>query len=162
MNCRTVQSKLGCFLDGELSVRDQRRVERHLGGCASCREELERLRLVGRAIEELPEPPDVPAGFAERVMARAVKRLAEDRPTLPFWQSISPAMRIAAAAMVVLGICLGVMMSRDLLRGTGSTPEVAVKDLGTLYGFDYLTDAPKGSLADSYVALAAGMNGGGE
>ena len=110
----------------------------------------------------LPEPPEVPAGFAERVVNRAAQDMGRRGQALMFWQSVSPPMRVAAAAMVLLGVCLGALMSRDLLRGRDPAPDVAVTELDTSYGFDYLTDAPEGSLADSYLALAAGADGGGK
>ena len=162
MNCRTAQSKLNRYLDGELPVRDRDHVERHLRECPSCRSELERLRVVADAMATLPEPPEVPAGFAERVVNRAAQDMGRRGQALMFWQSVSPPMRIAAAAMIVLGVCLGALMSRDLLRGRDPAPDVAVTELDTSYGFDYLTDAPEGSLADSYLALAAGADGGGK
>jgi len=162
MDCKKAKRKLNRYLDGELPVRDRDHVEQHLRGCLSCRNELERLRGVAGAMATLPEPPEVPVGFAERVMNRAARDRAGKGLLLTFWQSVSPPMRIAAAAMVVLGICLGAVMSRDVLRGQDPATDVAVTELDTSYGFDYLTDAPDGSLADSYLALAAGTNGGGK
>ena len=157
MNCRTAQSKLNRYLDGELPVRDRDHVEQHLRECLSCRNELEGLRVVADLMSALPEPPEVPAGFAERVMNRAARDRAGKGLLLTFWQSVSPPMRIAAAAMIVLGVCLGTLMSRDVLRGRNpAAPDAAVTELDTSYGLDYLTDAPEGSLADSYLALAGG------
>lgn len=161
MKCRTAQSKLSRCLDGELPVRDRDPIERHLRECLPCRNELERLRVVADAMATLPEPPEVPAGFAERVMDRAAQDVVRRGQVLMFWQPVSPPLRIAAAAMVVLGVCLGALMSRDLVCGRDPAPDVAVTELDTFYGFGYLTDAPAGSLADSYLALAAGADGGG-
>ena len=162
MDCSKAKRKLNRYLDDELPVRDSDHVEQHLRECLSCRNELERLRVVADVMSALPEPPEVPSLFAERVMSRAARDVSRRGRLLGLWQSVSPPMRIAAAAMIVLGVCLGGLMSRDVLRGRDPAADVAVTELDTSYGFDYLTDAPDGSLADSYLALAAGTNGGGE
>lgn len=50
MNCDKVNVSLNDYVDGDLRAAKRRKVERHLEGCASCREELARLRtLVARA-----------------------------------------------------------------------------------------------------------------
>lgn len=163
MDCRKAKRKLNRYLDGELPARDRDHVGQHFRECPSCRNELERLRVVADAMATLPEPPKIPARFAERVMSRAARNVSRRGKLLGFWQFVSPPMRIAAAAMIVLGVCLGTLMSRDVLRGRDpAAVDVVVTELDTSYGFDYLTDAPDGSLADSYLALAAGTNGGGE
>ena len=46
---------LSSYIDGELSERERRRVERHLSGCAECRAELESLRLTVELVRGLPE-----------------------------------------------------------------------------------------------------------
>jgi len=67
------------LLDGELSPGRRKHVESHLSGCASCREELERLRGVSRAVRSLPEKP-LPAGFLSRFeRRRSPGRRAADR-----------------------------------------------------------------------------------
>ena len=157
MNCQTIQSKLNRYLDGELSVRERHQVEEHLADCASCRDELERLRSAAVALAAVPQPPDIPAGFADRTVARARKQRTADRRILTFWPSFSPALRFAAAAMVVLGISLGTLMSRDLVQDRNAATNVAATELEASDELDYFTgDIPDGSLADSYLALAEG------
>ncbi len=162
MDCKKAKRKLNRYVDGELPVRDRDHVEQHLAECPACRRELERLRGTVAVMEMLPEPPELPVGLAERVMNRAARDRAGKGLLLTFWQSVSPSMRIAAAAMVVIGICLGAVMSRDVLRGRIPGADAAGTGSNTSYGFDYFTDAPDGSLADSYIALATGPNRGGE
>ena len=162
MDCRIAKSRLNRYLDGELSDRNRRALERHVAACAACSEALERLRAAGAAVLQLAEPPDVPAGFAQRVIARAARR-REQRPlVVPFWKLFSPAMRAAAAAMVMLGLGIGVLMGLDLVRGPATPSDVAAADPDAVYGFDYLSDAPGGSLADAYITLASTNNGGGQ
>lgn len=157
MNCRTAQSRLNRYLDGELAVRERAHVEEHLANCPACRSELERLRGTADIMAALPQPPEIPGGFADRTVARARKRRAADHPVRTFWPSVSPALRFAAAAMVIIGVCLGALMSRDLWRDQSAAPDVADTKLEALDGLDYLTnDIPEGSLADAYLMLAEG------
>ena len=162
MRCRNVKSRLNRYLDGELSDQERRAFERHVGVCAACHEALERLRAADAAVLQLAEPPDVPTGFAERVIARAARRRQQRPLVVPFWKSFSPAMRVAAAAMVMLGLGVGVLMGMDLARGPATPSDVAAADPDAVYGFDYLSDAPGGSLADAYTTLASTNNGGGQ
>jgi anti-sigma factor RsiW len=160
MSCRNVVSRLNAYLDGELSGRDRERVEQHLGECGRCREALERLRAVADALAQLPTPPAVREGFANRVLAR-VRLRAEPQPVVvQLWRSFSPARRVAAAAVLALGIGLGALMARDVARSSPATPSAA--DAAALYRLDFLADAPEGSLVDAYLTLTSGANGGGE
>ena len=166
MWCLTVKRKLNALLDAELPAAERARVEEHLHECASCRQALDRLRGVAAALAQAPEPPPVPVRFAERLMATAARRAeqASHRPVVVrLWPSFPPAMRVAAAAMLVLGIGVGVLMGWDLSR-TPSKPSrlAAAADLNAVYGLDYLSEAPTGSLADVYLALTSAAKRRGE
>ncbi len=166
MWCVKVERKLNAFLDAELTAAERARVEVHLRECASCREALDRLRGVAAALAQAPAPPPVPDGFAERLMVRAARRAehTSHRPVVVrLWPSFSPAMRVAAAAMLALGIGLGALMEWDLSR-TPSKPSrlAAAADPNAVYGLDYLSEAPDGSLAGVFLALASAANERGE
>lgn len=45
------------YLDGALSRRDRRRMDRHLRACDGCTEYLESIRVTARALGELPPEP---------------------------------------------------------------------------------------------------------
>ena len=165
MCCRTVERKLNAFLDAELPAAERARVEAHLRECASCRQALDQLRRVAAALAQAPAPPPVPDGFAERLMARAARRAeqASHRPVVVrLWPSFSLAMRVAAAAMLALGIGLGALMGWDMSR-TPSKPSqlAAAADPNAVYRLDYLSEAPDGSLAGVYLTLASAANGRG-
>lgn len=163
MRCRTAKSRLNRLLDRELSDRERDAVQRHVRACHPCREMLDRLRAADMALSKLPVAPDVPSGFVERVVVRAARR-REQRPlVVPLWRFFSPAMRAAAAAVLMLGLGLGLgtMMGLDLTGNSPKTPVWAAADPNAVYGLDYLSDAPEGSLADAYMTLASTDNGGG-
>lgn len=58
MNCRSVQSRLSAYLDGELTGQEMFCIRDHLNRCAPCQEELSSLRGLKRLIGsiECPEP----------------------------------------------------------------------------------------------------------
>ena len=163
MNCRNTQSKLSRYLDGEMSVAERGRIESHVNACDACRKAFERLQAASEALAQLPAPPDVPRGFAERLRSLAAQQAPVQPSILSFPDLLTPPMRFAAAAVLMLGLGLGAVLSLDLNRASGTARESqTAADTTAVYGLDVLTDAPGGSLADAYLALAGGANGGGE
>jgi len=158
MICQDIQSQLNRYLDGELPAEERSRVEQHLSVCDDCRGMLEDLRTLSAALAKVPAPLDVPSGFAERVMAHAAQRTEPPTTIMRQWYSFSPLMRIAAAAMLVLGIALGALMARSLSGDAPRVSGVATADPNNIYGIDYLSEAPGGSLADTYLTLASADN----
>lgn len=71
--CETIQKLLSVSLDGEASAEELVALESHLGRCASCRQEADRLEsLKGFILKGLKEDPGPlpPPWFASRVAAR--------------------------------------------------------------------------------------------
>ena len=134
--------------------------------CHDCQDALIGLRRLAAVLENAPAPP-VPKGFAGRVMARACGRVGQRRPfwatvELPFrwWMESAFPLRVGTAAVLTLGLTVGLLMGWDTARGRaacGPAPEDA--DLLAVYNVDYLEEAPSGSLAEAYLALASGRNG---
>ncbi len=69
MKCARASEWLSLYLDGRLDMRRLARLENHLIGCATCRHELARLRLMELALRE-ERSVDEPAGLTEHVMRR--------------------------------------------------------------------------------------------
>jgi anti-sigma factor RsiW len=67
MNCRYVQSRLSCYIDGELSGREMILIRRHLDFCRSCDSELESLRATKQLLGSLGVPAVRP-DFEERLV----------------------------------------------------------------------------------------------
>jgi hypothetical protein len=69
MTHHRLRTRLGPYLEGELSGAARRRLEAHIEGCAACREELAALGRTVALLRGLPaESP--PPGLAERIVAR--------------------------------------------------------------------------------------------
>ena len=142
-------------------------MERHLAQCRSCQGALESFRRLERALRVVEVPP-APPNLAWQIMAKArerqnaqteqrVIRLERRLPTSRPW-----AFRIAAAAVLVFGLALGSYMGWS---GGRSMPQAATARMAAqadpldAYNLDYLGDAPDGSLAGSYLALASSPKG---
>jgi len=103
--------------------------------------------------------PDVPPGFAAAVMRRA-RTIAEPQrvETISFlpawWHAMTHPARIAAAAMFAVSMGLGALMGWDASRTRTSSLGAVKPDLVAQYSLDYFEEAPAGSLAQVYLALA--------
>jgi len=166
MRCKHVTRRLDAYATGEVSARDRVRIDAHLEGCASCRRALADLESMAGLLSRIATPP-VPEGLASRVMFAALSRRAEPRTArwnpVQWWRMVSVPMRAAAAAMLVLGAVAGLFMGWSALPSSVQTPGTRTQaDPLDAYSLDYLTDSPKGSLADSYLTLLTGQNGEGQ
>lgn len=78
MKCKQVKRLLDEFVEGELGSPQRETVERHLGVCPSCREEVSALRRTIDLIAEfgeLKEPPDFLTQVRERLESPATRSL---------------------------------------------------------------------------------------
>ncbi len=107
------RESLGAYALGQLAEHERTGLEAHLEGCPQCREELEALRGVARAMP-LADPnhfdsaPAPPAELAERVAARvaAERRRSRRRRRLRIGIPLAAA-TAAATAIVVLVLSAG-------------------------------------------------------
>jgi len=170
MRCKTIQEKLDLYLAEELTATDQRQVEAHLRSCPDCGAELARLKQLLALLKSDSATPPVPEGFTSRVMAKARQRLAARQPpeTVPWsirrwWASVSVPMRAEAAAVLAAGLLIGVLMGQQTWRSAHPSPpqQATQADPLAVYELDYLSDAPGGSLAESFLTLTGGPSGNG-
>ena len=95
MSCSPYELKDYVF--GELAAAERKGVEQHAAACASCREELERLRMTAATLAALPDE-EVP-----RRIAFVSDKVFEPTWWQRFWQS-APRLGFASAAMLSLAI----------------------------------------------------------
>jgi hypothetical protein len=116
MQCKKVIHLFSPFVDGELMIEEEDRIEQHLDGCPQCRTEYTKLRNMMSLMGQLPEE-DPGEEFSRQVMRRIrtadKKSLLEDsipwRERLAQWFALQAAPRpiFGMAATLVLGIVVG-------------------------------------------------------
>jgi anti-sigma factor RsiW len=112
MNCGALKTRLGRFLDGELSPPELAEIEAHIRGCPSCQQELQALHALSASLDALIVPP-VPAGIAPGTMAHIRQQKARLRRSwgaLGFWQPWPVAMRFAAVGTAVVACLIGLTL----------------------------------------------------
>ena len=167
MRCEDVTTRLDSYADGELQAAVAAKVTAHLESCESCRQSRQRLEQLAAVLGQASVPP-VPAGFAARLMAKARSRhpaaASAGWNPLRWWRLVPAPMHAAAAAVLVIGLALGLVVGWTTSPAGQAPPAQAAVQTDPLdaYSLDYLGDAPSGSLADSYLALVSGRNGEGQ
>jgi len=155
------------------------RVEAHLSACADCRRHLARQEGLTSLLTSLPKPPAVPEGFGDRLVAAARERQAAHRPVPgSLWRLrwlappgtatnlrsvpglVAVGRKAAQAAAIAGGLLIGILMGQQTWRSAHSSiaQQAAQPDPVAVYQLDYLTDAPDGSLVQSYLALTNAPN----
>src|SRR4051812_49888380 len=118
---------VGAYLLGALEEAEREAFERHLAGCAECRDEVERLRpaveALPRSVEPLQAPPELKASLMQAVEeeARAVARSPRGRRRPLRLPRVTPAVAWASAAfLLAVGIAGGLRPGQLTPRdGTG-------------------------------------------
>jgi hypothetical protein len=108
------REEIGAYLLGALTDLERQAFERHVAGCAECRDELERLRpaadALPRSVEQVEPPPGLKTSLMEvvereareRPGARAARQRAPRRIRLPSLAGFRPALVAAALALGVV------------------------------------------------------------
>jgi anti-sigma factor RsiW len=110
------REEIGAYLLGALTDLERQAFERHVAGCAECRDELERLRpaadALPRSVEQVEPPPGLKTSLMEvveseareRSGAPAARRRSPRRIRLPSLAGFRPAL---VAAALALGLVAG-------------------------------------------------------
>jgi hypothetical protein len=105
---------LSAYLDDELGLEERASVDRHLAGCEDCRDELEALRRLARALAEDSVPP-VPSDLEARI-GRSLDGATVVRPRR--WRFALP-----ATVAATLG-ALGLLVALQWREGRMGVPDV--------------------------------------
>ena len=114
--CRHIQRQLPLYLDGELSTRQGREVERHLAVCSFCQSEREQWRQSEQALaaarRHIPAPGDLRTGFYARLAAPPASHRLFPRID---W-------RVAVPALAACGLVFGWLTAKNSVMpsSTGS------------------------------------------
>jgi anti-sigma factor RsiW len=161
MHCENVEEQLNRFVAGDLPVADRQAVQAHMAECAACRAKLAEIDALAGVVAGTPTPL-IPSGFASGVMA-AVRRRQDAQPVaawdlLRWWRLTSAPMHAAAAAVLIVGLSVGLLLGWTSAPQTAPTETTVQTDPVDAYQVDYLGEAPSGSLADSYLTLVSTSN----
>jgi anti-sigma factor RsiW len=99
MNCADFSDLLTAVVDGEATVLERARLERHLEACASCRRALRLARAMKGALASIPAP-SMPADLRAS-LAREVLRRPLPRPRA--FLTLAAAACLAAALLMLAG-----------------------------------------------------------
>lgn len=100
---------LGPYVMGALESREEREVEDHLEGCASCREEAQNLRIAHEHLADLAYTTEAPPPELKGRVVSGIPR-REARRRVPSW------LAAVAAAVCVIAL-LGAILTPDLFGG---------------------------------------------
>ena len=108
------REEIGAYLLGALTDLERQAFERHVAGCAECRDELERLRPAADALPRSVEQVEPPPGLKTSLM-EVVESEARERSGAPAARARTPrsrgwlafAMRRPALVACVLGLVIG-------------------------------------------------------
>lgn len=110
MRCERAQQWMTAAIDGELSPRRRRALDRHLAGCESCGRELVATERMLAAVAALPMETEVPARVEQDTLRR-VRVLAAAESEASRWHGWRafrlPAFALASA--MALALAVGVM-----------------------------------------------------
>lgn len=155
---------MDAYLDGEAAAEVVGKARRHLESCGECQTAVERRRRLDRAVR-LYEAPRAPTTLSGRVLAQAAARsgnrmasIGRKRRWAPNWSRAFHPGRLAAAAVVLVGLAIGMQMSRQTWRQSETTTasNVDVSDNPSLvYDLRPSADGSTDSLAYAYYSLAS-------
>jgi Anti-sigma-K factor rskA/Putative zinc-finger len=107
------QEELGAYLLGALTDLERQAFERHLMGCAECRDELERLRpaadALPRSVEQIEPPPGLKVSLMEVVEREARDRPGEPARRRPARRAWLPSLSGLRPALVAGALALGLL-----------------------------------------------------
>ena len=123
------QELLGPYVLGALDPEEERAVERHLSGCAACRNEERGLReiherLAGASIAASSAPPDLKARILGALSQRGGGREATSAETARDGRDLLSSARRAVAAAVLLLLLLPVGLTVAYWAGAFDRPEM--------------------------------------
>ena len=98
--CDDYAALLDLYVEGELSPEEMSRVRDHLDRCPGCRAYVDDALAIRAAFPDV-EDVEVPAGFAEGVMARVQKEAASKKKQSTPWRKVLPTL-VACCAVVIL------------------------------------------------------------
>lgn len=108
LTCEDVMTRLEPFMDSETDVLTSASIERHIAGCANCREALEQMRHLSDTIRLNATYYRAPNDLSKSIPAQGVAASSSNSPLLRRYRAVLPlAGVVLLAAGLVIGIFIG-------------------------------------------------------
>ncbi len=123
-HCQDLQRLATRLATGDLPADQRERLAGHLASCPRCRARVLSTDPLCASLLTPPAPPP-PATLHTRIAAAAAPELAQRRQAGPgrrWWASLSPGLRLATAALWLLGLGLGWGLGRSALTPPSAAP----------------------------------------
>lgn len=120
IKCAKVKAMLSSFIDGELNDNMKFEIEAHLAHCPDCETELKML-IADTELLRAVIAPEISPYFLTKAVAR-IREIKRERE--PVWVGRF-VWQAGAAALVLLGIGLGVLLGSNLAQSNGVSQEIA-------------------------------------
>jgi hypothetical protein len=123
MDCTNYQERINRFIDGELEMRQQVDLFRHLAGCTTCQTLIDGLVRMKEDIrnERIPYPQELDDAVLGQILTDAPKRMRLFRETghrTRVWNTqVSAPLRLVAFLAVII-VVAGILLGRMLLPST--------------------------------------------
>lgn len=150
MNCAQAQRLLPGYLDGALSVEEQKKTHQHVAACSACRKQLESYNRVSSLMARV-EGPAIPAGLATRIRLELARAQRAEPWSARAWSRISLTFQnfLAPVALPTTGGALSAVvmfafMSQSMIIGLplGAVPNDVPLNMIRPAEVDYLAPFP--------------------
>ena len=155
-NCKEFTALLDLYVDGELSPEEMSRVQAHLEQCPGCQAYVDDALAIRAAFPDV-EDVEVPAGFAEGVMARVQKEAASKKKQPTPWRKVLPTLAACCALVILLRSVPGMFSGRKLeapaMAAPAMTTESAAEEKAEAAVEDPAAMMDRQMVADNSIAL---------
>jgi len=146
MRCFSVRRRLSPYVDGELPVRDARKLESHLAGCERCTADYEETAGV-HSLFAGAQRFSAPQGFLVAVMKKVEARSKNTISLVPLL------LRFAGAAAVALALAAGVVSGDVLMSSLVPHRSPEAETVMASLSLDTFEASPPGSLGYGYLSM---------
>lgn len=159
MQCNFIEKNLVEYIEGNLSVQDERRIRAHLNECAKCQYLVEKSTLFWDGLESVT-PEKVPPRFYWGIQRKLLNNNSNQFTYMELFRKKSKTFVPAFAAVALLfGLFLGNFFGRSLYKNVYSQQSVQVVEENNEYvNFELFNNASDVALINTYYESYASLD----